>query len=101
MPSPAALAFAARQVVDERDAPSLGVLRDHLMAEHGARCGAAELLHVGPAEPAGAHAHERPGALRLRHLRERRLPGAVESDRAHGGIVGARNAVTAAGVAGA
>ncbi len=63
---PAALALPARQVVDERDSPPLRVLGDDLVAEDGAGRRASELLQVGSAKPAGANAHELPGAVRLR-----------------------------------
>ena len=85
MPGAAALALPAGQVVDEHDPPSVRVLGNDLVAEHGARRGAAELLHVGAAEPARSDADERPRALRLGNLGERRLPGAVQDDGAHDG----------------
>ena len=69
--------------MDERDAAPVLALGDHLVPEHGAGRGAPELLHVGPAQPARAHADELPVAFRLRDVGRVRLPGGVEDDRFH------------------
>jgi hypothetical protein len=67
-------------MVDEDDAPPFGVHGDYLVAEHRAGRRPAELLDVGPAQPAGLDGDELPGAARLGNLGERRLPGPVEGD---------------------
>ena len=61
----ALLAGAAGVVVDERDAAAVRGLGDDLVPEHGARRRAADLLHVRAAQPAGEHAHEIAGPVRL------------------------------------
>ena len=73
VPGEAALALAAGQVVDERDAAAVD-LGDDLVPEHGAGRRAAELLDVRSAEPAGEHARELARAVRLGDLRERGWP---------------------------
>ncbi len=85
VPRAAPVAFAARQVVHERDAPPLGVLGDDLVPQHRPGRGAAELLHVRSAEAARAHGDEVSGAAGLRDVGERRLPGAVQDDGLHRG----------------
>ena len=65
----------------------LELARD-LVTEHGPAGRAAELLDVGAAEAAGAHAHEQAGAGRLGQVGELRQPVRVENDRAHRPIVG-------------
>ena len=81
------VAFAAGQVVDERDAPPVE-LRDDLVAEHRPRGRGADLLDVGAAQPAGEHADERAVPSGSGTSASRRLPRLVENDRAHRGIVG-------------
>ena len=87
VPGQATVAFAAGQVVDERDAPPVE-LRRHLVTEHRPRGRGADLLDVGAAQPAGEHPDERAVPVRLGHVGEPRLPRLVENDRAHRGIVG-------------
>ena len=50
----AALALAARKVMDERDLPSIGELCDNLVTEDGTG-GAADLLDIASAEAAREH----------------------------------------------
>ena len=71
MPREAAVALAARGVVDERDPAAVVELRHHLVAEDDARVGGVELLDVRPAEPARGDP---------RHVsRTRRAPATSES----------------------
>jgi hypothetical protein len=84
----AALAFPAGEVVDEGHSAPVRQPAGDLVPEHGARSGRAELLDVAPAEAAGEDADDRAAPLRLRNLRELRPARFVESDRAHGSIVG-------------
>ncbi len=80
MPGEAARALAAGPVVDQRDACPVGAPCDDLVAEHGSRRRAPELLDVGAAEPAGEHAHR---VVRRGHIREPGLSVSVEHDCAH------------------
>ena len=81
----AAVALAARQVVDERDAVAFPVLGDDLVAEDGARSRAADLLDVRPTQAAGAHGHELAVPVGLGPVGERRLPRLVQHNRSHRG----------------
>jgi hypothetical protein len=84
VPGPAALAFAARLMVDERD--TLPVRFGHdLMAEHRPFGRAADLLDITPAEAACEHADDI-GPFRLGKLRLLRIPGRVEDDCPHRGV---------------
>ena len=74
----AALAFAAAAMVDERDAPSVFGLADHLVPEDGARELGAQLLHVRAAQPAREHAHELAGPVGLVDVAHLRAPRRVE-----------------------
>ena len=62
----APLACPARDAVHDGDARAVLELARDLVTEHAAGGGAAELLDVRAAQPAGAHAHEQPGPGRLR-----------------------------------
>ena len=84
----AALAGPAGHAVHDGHARAVLELARDLVPEHGARSGAAELLDVRAAQPAGADAHEQPGPGRLRQLGELWEPVVVEDDRAHRRIVG-------------
>jgi hypothetical protein len=74
VPLAAALAGAAGEVVDERDALSGGRLGDDFVAEHLSSVLGLQLLQVGAAEAAGEDADGLPRAVRLVDLREVRLP---------------------------
>lgn len=84
----ATLAFAAGEMVDERDASPVLGLGDDLVAEDGAGVLRPHLLGVRPAESAGEHAHELPGPSGLGDLGQNGLPGGIEDDGAHDAIVG-------------
>ena len=84
VPGDAAGAFAAGEVVDQRDAGAVVTARHDLVAEHRAGRGEADLLDVGAAEPAREHA-DRIG--RRGRVREAGLSVGVEHDRAHASIV--------------
>jgi hypothetical protein len=75
----AALAFAAGQVVHERDAPAAD-LGDDLVTEDFACVLGMELLEVGTTEAAREHAY---GAVRLGHVGELRPSLLVEDDGPH------------------
>ncbi len=79
----AALALAAGEVVDERDASAAGRLGDDLVPEHRPGRGGNELLDVASAEPAGADPNALSRAVRLRNLPEPRVALGVDDDRAH------------------
>ena len=81
----AAVALAARQVVDERDAVAFPVLGDDLVPENGAGSRAADLLDVRPAEAAGAHGHERAVPVGLGPVGDLRLPRLIQHHRSHRG----------------
>ena len=84
----AALARPARDMGDDGDAvPVLELARD-LVPEHRSLRRAPELLDVGPAQPAGAHAHEQTGTIRLRDVPQLRFALPVEDDCPHGRILG-------------
>ena len=81
----AAVALAAGQVVDERDAVAFPVLGDDLVPEDGAGSRAADLLDVRPAEAAGAHGHELAVPVGLGPVGDLRLPRLVQHHRSHRG----------------
>ena len=87
VPGPAAVALAAGQMVDERDAPAVSPLATTSWPRT-VPAAAAELLDVRAAQAARDDVDQLARAVRLGHLAERRLPGFVENDRPHGGIVG-------------
>ena len=80
MAGQAALTRSARDAVHDRDTRAVLELAHDLVAEHGARRRAAET--------ACPHADEKPGAGRLRDVRQLRQTIGVENDRAHRRIVG-------------
>ena len=65
-----ALARATRDAMQHGDAGTVLELAHDLMAEHGARRGAPELLDVGTAQAAGTNADERAWSGRLRQFGE-------------------------------
>jgi hypothetical protein len=73
--------------MDQGDPPSYGLAHD-FVPEHGPRRSDADLLHVGPAEPAREHAHTLALSLRLGMVDEPRLARFVEDDGAHRAILG-------------
>ena len=79
-----ALALAAGEVVDQRDARSVRPQRDDFVAEHRPGGRDADLLDVRAAEPAREHAHR---LGRRGRVREAGLSVCVEHDRAHVRIV--------------
>ena len=83
MPGEAAVALAARDVVDERDVPTVVELGDDLVAEHGPRVLRRELLDVRAAEAARDDPDDRARPLGLGHVRERRLSVRPDDHRAH------------------
>ena len=84
MPGPAALALAARLMVDEGDAFPVR-LGHHLVAEHSSLRRAADLLDIAPAEAACEHAEDI-GPVGLGKLRLLGIPGRVEDDCPHRGV---------------
>ena len=80
----AALALAARGVVDERHPAAVLELGDDLVPEHRARVLRRQLLHVGAAEPAGDDPDERPRPFGLGDVFERRFSSRPDDDGAHG-----------------
>ena len=81
VPRPAAVALAAGQMVDERDARPVGAQRDDFVPEHRPRGSTTDLLHVRAAEPAGEHGHRLAGGRR--HVGKPGPSLFVEHDRAH------------------
>lgn len=77
------LARAARDAVDDGDPVAVLELPLDLVPEHGSGRSSTELLDVGPAQPAGAHADEQPRPPRLGQGHDLRKTGVVEGDRAH------------------
>jgi hypothetical protein len=78
----AALALAAREVVDESYATSVRELRSNFVAENGARGGVADLFDVAPAEAAREHPYELP-AFGRRQFGELEASVGTEDQGAH------------------
>jgi len=84
VPGPAALALAARLMVDERDALPAR-FGHHLVAEHGPFGRVADFLDIASAEAAGEHTDDI-APFGLGKLRLLRIPGRVENDCLHRGV---------------
>ena len=84
VPGAAALALAARLMVDEGDPLPVRLGHD-LVAEHRPLGRAADLLDIAPAEAAGEHTDDI-APFGLGKLRLLRIPGRVENDCPHRGV---------------
>jgi hypothetical protein len=82
---PALPALAARLVMDEHDASSLGGLGHDFMAEHRSLRRTADLLHVAPAEATRANSED-VWALGLPDLSLLGMSARVENDCPHRGV---------------